>query len=677
MPIPEIGWRVKGRLREVVDRRLVARRQRPLPWGAIAEGSSDRLHRAGDRVGGIWPEPGMLTDDDLGAGRARSLRQRADRILARRITLFDLTDHDLGGPVNYNYEYKAHCSTPMGYAGDIDYRDYRETGDCKFAWELSRFTHATALGRAYRLTGDRRYAEAVAEHLRLWMDQCPYGMGMQWRSGLELGVRLINWVWAVELVQPAGVFDAPFWKRLHGVVYRHLWEIARKYSRYSSANNHLIGEAAGVFIASHYFTALRGRHRWQAQSQAILEREIIAQTYDDGGTREQAMGYQCFVLEFLLLAGLIDRRGEGRFTSSYWSRLERMFDFLLAFAEGGEELPLVGDCDDGYVLDLSERAMTCRELLAIGAVLFDRPDFKVEARADIEPVFWLFGREGLGRYHKLQTDAVQTTLTSRGLASSGYYLLQQGRRRSAEPHQGGTVDKAGHRPDPDDDRISVMVDCGDLGLGPIAAHGHADALSLTVRAAGGHLLVDSGTYDYFTYGPWRDYFRSTRAHNTIVVDGQDQSQILGSFLWGERAEAVCKQWSPTEAGGVFVGEHTGYRRLPGAVTHRRTVALTADRQIRIEDVLEGQGEHEAAIYFHWGPACSIEVAGESLVTVDYGAGVARLEFDPRWAITTATGQESPILGWFSRAYHERTAISVLVGRWQWSGRWVSTCVLKV
>lgn len=135
----------------------------------------------------------------------------------------------------------------------LDYRDLRVTGDAKVVWEPIRHHHLVVLARAYRATGDVRYASAVVEQLESWLEQCPFGQGMNWRSPLELAIRLINWVWAVDLIREAGLVKGMLQACLRQAAYLHLWEITRKYSRGSSANNHRIGEAAGVFTASSSF----------------------------------------------------------------------------------------------------------------------------------------------------------------------------------------------------------------------------------------------------------------------------------------------------------------------------------------------------------------------------------------------------------------------------------------
>jgi hypothetical protein len=310
----------------------------------------------------------------------------------------------------------------------------------------------------------------------------------------------------------------------------------------------------------------------------MLIEEIAAQTYPDGHC-EQALGYHVFVLQFFLVAGMVGRWIGEEFHREYWSMVERMFDFVGALAEGGSSLPMLGDADDGYVLDLGGARGLDRGLLSVGGSLFGRGDLKSGGAGETEPVRWLLGREGLARLEATEVPA-DHALQPRAFPDSGHYLLQCGRSGTPE-------------------RISVTFDCGSLGFGALAAHGHADALSLTLRAFGVDVLVDPGTYDYFTFPGWREYFRSTRAHNTVVIDGLDQSTMLGPFLWGRRAQARCLRGEPAATGGgVVSGEHDGYAHLARPVVHRRTLELDAvARTLTIQDELSGRA-HEGCRLFH-------------------------------------------------------------------------------
>ena len=641
----EVCWRVTSRLRDAADRVLIPVRRRSVGHRRLAglNGRAAAASVAGSHLDALECSANCGYEDTW----RRRLIEQADHICRNRLNLFDLEAHDLGPVVDWNYEYKANKKSSMGFSSAIDYRDYEVTGDCKFVWELSRHPHLVILGRAYRLTGERRYAEKVAEHLDSWIEQCPYGTGMNWRSPLELAIRLINWVWALELIRPAGLIDEGRERRLMPAVHHHLHEISRKYSRFSSANNHLIGEAAGVFIGSSYFAQFRQSARWREASRRILAEEILNQTYSDGGTREQAMGYHLFVLEFLALCGLVARNTGQEFPAAYWDRLERMFEFVAGFVEGGGTVPMFGDCDDGYVLDLGGRENPAAAWLPVGAVLFGRADFKALSGGFSESAFWLLGSGGHESYTGIEGPSGEDWLRSRAFPESGYYLLQSGRHMSS-------------------DAISVSFDCGDLGFGPIAAHGHADALSFTLRAFGRDVFVDPGTYDYFSYGSWRDYFRSTRAHNTVVVDGCDQSEMLGPFLWGGRARSRCLRWEPTPGGGTVTGEHDGYGRVTPPVIHTRTITLDSELgEVRVVDQLAGAGRHTADFCLHLAEDCSLQPLSETHYEVNCGKEGIVVELDGRLAVHALCGAEDPIGGWVSRGYHRKQPATTLIGHCEW------------
>jgi len=655
MSADEIVWRMHSSLRDRVDRYLVSRRQQARALPALVNGNGC-ASGPGFRV--CRRNVGERTWLGIDEASYEALLQRATKIAEHHLTFFDLKDAHLGDPIVWNRDHKRGQDTPLAFSSAVDYRDTAEAGDCKFVWEPNRHHQLVVLGRAYRLSGEARFAEAVAEQLRSWLDQNPYGLGMNWRSGLELGIRLINWVWALDLIRESEAIDAALRTRLLDSIARHVWEIDRKYSRGSSVNNHLIGEAAGVFIATSYFRNLKHVARWRARSWGILNEEITNQTFADGGTQEQAIGYHLFVLQFFVAAGVVARATGADFPASYWSRLEKMFEFLAILSDGGDHLPAFGDGDDGYVLDVGGDPRDAKEWLAVGAALFDRPDFKKVAGTYAEPVRWLLGESGLDHYRTLGESSL-AKCTSVAFPETGYYLLQCG---------------AGESPE----RISVVFDCGPLGMGALAAHGHADALSFTLRAFGRDVLVDPGTYDYFSYPEYREYFRSTRAHNTVVIDGRNQSEMLGLFLWGRRAKTRCLAWEPTGSGGKVAGEHDGYASLDDPVTHRRTLELDGQqRVVTIRDDIEAQGRHDIALCLHLAEHCSVKPAGENRFVVGIGPGRVVLEMDRRLAVEVFQGSEDPIYGWVSRGYHQKKAGTTLVGRCTSEGSLSLACRIEI
>ncbi len=641
----EILWRLRSAARDFLDRYRLDFQMYPAP--------SDVCRRAGSANSygfEVWRALDAVGGTEIPADWKQTLIRQAERVVAHRLSFFNLSEVFLGDPIDWNRDHAHGKQAPMGYSPSIDYRDFRVTGDCKLVWEPNRHHQLVVLGRAYQATGDRRYAVEAVAQMQSWMDQCPFGKGMNWRSPLELGIRLINWVWTIDLIRGSGLVAGEFRSRLLHAVYLHLWEITRKYSRGSSANNHLVGEAAGVFIACSFFNEMPNARKWLDESRALIVREIVAQTYEDGCTREQAMGYHFFVLQFFLIAGLVGRYTGRDFPEAFWTRLERMFAFAAAMTEGGETAPMFGDCDDGYVLDLGGRSEGLRAWLGVAAVLFNRSDFKALSGKFPEPALWLLGAPAKKRFDSIPSMRPGRQMASKGFRESGYYLLQCGSSRCREG-------------------VSVVVDCAELGYKSIAAHGHADALSFVLRAFGREVFVDPGTYDYFTYPEWRAYFRSTRAHNTVTVDNQDQSVMLGPFMWGHRADSRCVEWDPWPGGGgKIVAEHGGYLRLRDPVVHRRSIELDPKtRSVTIIDEIAAEANHHLAICFHLAEHCRASADSAGTFRISLPEGELTLTVDLRLNATLVEGNEPFKGGWVSRGYHRKAPTLTLVAEGECRG----------
>ena len=191
---------------------------------------------------------------------------------------------------------------------------------------------------------------------------------------------------------------------------------------------------------------------------------------------------------------------------------------------------------------------------------------------------------------------------------------------------------------------------------------------------GQEFFVDPGTFAYHTEGEWRAYFRGTAAHNTVRIDGLDQSQPGGNFMWLRKAGSTCTRWAASEARDIFEGRHDGYLRLPDSVLHRRRIILEkAHRRVVIEDALEMAGEHAIELFLHCSPECEVKdhetgaavIRGERTLKVrwpDLAAGEARV----------LHGSLDPLGGWVSRGFDRKEPAATLV----WSARISGSCVLR-
>ena len=150
----------------------------------------------------------------------------------------------------------------------------------------------------------------------------------------------------------------------------------------------------------------------------------------------------------------------------------------------------------------------------------------------------------------------------------------------------------------DDTDNCLVVDCGEVGS-LAGAHGHADALAIELAVHGRTLLVDSGTYTYHESRELRDHFRSSLAHNSLVVDGRSSSEPGGTFNWKTRADAVRRSWIAEDRFDFFEGSHNGYQRLEDPATHTRSILFLKNDYWIMRDLVETSGDHEYSLNFHY------------------------------------------------------------------------------
>lgn len=152
----------------------------------------------------------------------------------------------------------------------------------------------------------------------------------------------------------------------------------------------------------------------------------------------------------------------------------------------------------------------------------------------------------------------------------------------------------------------LIVDVAPIGPSYLPGHGHADTLSFELSLFGQRVMVNSGTSCYGT-GSERQRQRGTAAHNTLVIDGQDSSEVWGGFRVARRAQVHSLNIEEKASGFCVDASHDGYRRLSGRNLHRRRW-LISDESLVIEDEVTGTFGH-AEIRFHLHPEITVLEAG--------------------------------------------------------------------
>ena len=651
------GWYI-GRLRAMDAAEVV--------WRVRAAAAQARWRT---RRGENWPTPEARVRWAGGVARAvgpvpdagsRALVEAADAVLDGSWPVFE-TRADVSGPhPDWLRDPATGRRAPSdAYCFSVPYRDERRVGDAKHLWELSRLHHLTVLAAAFWHTGEARYAERALRHLRSWCEANPPLCGIHWVSGIELGLRLLSWVWTRRLLDGfAGAADAferdrVFVRQLHA----HQAWIAAFHGRGTSANNHLVAEMVGLFAASAAFPGFEAGAGWNRLARAALAREVERQTFPDGLNREMAAGYHVFALELFLVAGCEADAAGAPMDEAYWRGVRAMADALAATVDAGLATARQGDGDDGRALvldgpghDAAPAVLDACARVVAPAAWWPRPPMRTVGAC-------LLG--GIAR---------------RRAPSSG----RPAARPNAFPAAGVTLLR--HGP-PDGDEIWCRVDHGPHGYLATAAHAHADALSFELRLGGRPVFVDPGTYRYHGEAAWRDYFRSTVAHNTLELYGRDQARHGGPFLWLTRPNAAllsCRGLDGGDAAAVEIA-HDGYA-AEGAI-HRREIVL--DRRARALDLVDtveaapkgrvggwmggrtaegGRVPVRLAFNLHPDVACELR---EGRADLSWGGDGGRrrasltLPRCLRWSVHE--GETSPILGWYSARFGHKQPAPLLLG----------------
>ena len=582
--------------------------------------------------------------DAVPADDARRLLRTADEILAGRWDVLGVTRQDMVAPDWFLDPLSGRRAPQAEYCFSINHRDETVTGNVKQVWELSRHHHLTVLAGAYALTGDRRYAERAGSHLQSWWEENPFLSGIHWTSGIELGIRLISWVWIRRLLDGwdgvQGLFDRSELARKQ--IWWHQTYLSGFRSRGSSANNHVVAEAAGQLVAALAFPWFEESTVWADESASLLQRELANNTFPSGVNRELAFDYHGLDAELGLIAAVEADHAGCPLPDATWLSLGRMLDVAAACLDCGLRAPRQGDSDEGRALVIaSSESNRWEALLALGQALFGAPEWWPPAQPGVASTLL----PALARRHPLRD--------------------RPARRPWHFGDAGMTIFRSESADGPE---IWCRCDSGPHGFLSIAAHAHADALSIEVRHDGTDILTDPGTYCYGSDTLFRQYFRSTIGHNTLEVLGRDQSTSGGPTMWIRHAESrlTTLESSPDGDEGRWVAEHYGYRTLDPPVTHRRTVEFHGkQRLIQITDEIDGVGRPHVRLAFHLGPAVEANLDG-CLLTLrwqdrDGGEATATMALPSSLGWSLIRGARDPVLGWYSPAFGQKVPATDVIG----------------
>jgi hypothetical protein len=489
----------------------------------------------------------------------------------------------------------THAGVTRRLGLEPDWLGARLPDDEEWRIEWSKFYYGLDLACAFAETGDPAYLHAWERLVRSWIECVPVGSD----SSDVAARRITNWLYAWDAFAAAphfpGLADGLADELLRSVAAQS----ARVREHLTPERNHRTLELYALFLVPLAFPELDRGGELLAFAIRELHRDLAVAFRPDGVHREASTHYHMVVLRSFLAVRENARRHGIELPPGFDERLERPSEFALHAHRPDGAIPALSDGDTaGY-----------RELLALAGDLLQRPDFRWVASA---------GREG---EPPLDRNA--------SFVDGGYFFQRSGWGEGATPFA--------------EERFLVF-DCGPLGDG---GHGHYDLLSIEVAAGGRPLLVDPGRYTYAEDGDGlRGWFKGTAAHNTVVVDGLDQTPYRRGKPRGPVAE------------GRFLGRQSmdGRDVISGAAhspayeaVHERTVAFVSGAYWLIEDRLRGERPHRYDLRFHLAPEAWEATTVEGSVV--WAPGLA--------LVFGAPARPRLEAGWVSARYGEKRSAPVV------------------
>lgn len=549
-----------------------------------------------------------------------------------RIFCFGRWDADFGNPIDWHLNpvngQRWNPSASWAHA----LRDEARVGDVKFTWEIGRFPHAFDIARAAAFSPEASstMAAALVDQFQNFTRENPYGQGVHWASGQEVSIRLISWVFALDVLLSRSSCGPQASELVANALQSGATHIVQHldYAQVAVYNNHLLSEALGLYVAG----ILLGNRQWRETGRRILGEESHRQFYADGAYIQQSHNYHRVALHTLLCAGLFAKASGEAPDNGWLSAMDRSLSLLLEHQNPSDgRLPNYGSNDGAQPFVLSTCDFSDFRPVLQAACVAVRGKRLYEPGPWDETAAWYFGPGALD----LPLDKPRRKSTS--FAQTGYHVMRGNDEGSFATFRCGSIP----------DRFSQI-----------------DMLHLDVWWRGLNLFVDAGSYLYNGPSHWHEHFLQTASHNTLVLDGRDQMLHHRRFknLYWTKAQLLNFEVQADHV--VCSGEHSGYARQPGGCVHRRSVLFIKDDLWIVADQVRGNGSHQVRLQWLAGQPEYQYSPAEGRLSLDTVHGQFSLTvFDDLARPVSGTvvvGSEDPPRGWLSRYYGEREPVASLV-----------------
>jgi len=425
----------------------------------------------------------------------------ANKILKNDFTSFHpdfKVELTVNGQINWLIDFDSKKSWKLQHWSEIDISSDKRIGDVRINWELNRFQFLIDLGKAYFITEDEKYVEKFVELIESWIIQNPFGYGINWLHSQETAIRMVSWIWGYFFFKKSKILSENFKKKFLFSLYQHAYFTYYDLSIAYITHNHLISELAGLLIFSILFEDFPKCSNWRKKSKRTLEKQILKQFWQNGPSGETSTNYHLFSLDSIIECDILLKKNNDSFSNSVIERIEKIFEYAMYMIKPDGAIPLIGDNDSGRAIKLSSYTNNDkRHYLSIGSARFNNSEFKYVARKFYEEAFWLLGSKNYRHFETLIEK--EPTKKIRFYPEIGILYARSDWNDEAE-------------------YFIFRSGAAKLKKGVSFGRSHSDYLSFLYSFKKTDFFIDPGVFTYSGGDKYRFYFRSSKAHNSIIVD---------------------------------------------------------------------------------------------------------------------------------------------------------------
>lgn len=548
------------------------------------------------------------------------IKKQADDICNHKFNVLGLQDYYVGNAIKWNCDFISGYEWPMRFYRLLNINAKKSKVDIKVPWELSRFNHLLLLGEAYKLSNDIKYINEFKNEIDSWIKNNRYQYGINWSCSMEVAIRAINLILSFQLFREVDnkiKYDVS-WKKYINLIYLHGNHIFKNLEyKERGRSNHYIANLVGLLFIGMFFKHTKRGSNWLEFAVKELEKEIDVQVLADGVDYESSTYYHCFVTEMIVYSLILLKKNGMQVSQNFENKVEIMCTFIKSISKPNGLIPQIGDTDNGRLLKfIYSVPLDFREIICLSSCLFNKEELMLSlediTNISIISSILIFG---YFKYTKASNNKIFKVY------EQSKYIVYK------------------------DDRIYFITHLGDVGKGGVGGHGHNNALGFELNIDGEDIFIDPGSYCYSMDKELRNHFRSTSAHNTVMINNEEQNSINnGLFTMLENSHSRIIQVIESENDVKIVGCHFAYQNL-GVEVYREFVISKVENKILINDNIKKINNHKINLkwYFHCSPSILLK-PNEGYVSANKQNIHICVFYDSKCSYSQIVGKYSPSYG---------------------------------